>query len=146
MTLQIRARDNSTGALSLIDLDSVGGSNVFIKNVTCDASVFVGAFVRMTAGSTAVNALADSDANANVIGVVYEKPSSTLCHIRVQGVTESIFTGLDVSKEYFLSQTTPGDMTTTVPPSGSGYIRLILGQPFSATEFLVNKGERTVRP
>jgi len=107
--------------------------------------VAVGNAVRMNSGGTAINALADSTANANVIGVVESKSTSVLCNIRVLGVTEgAIFAGLDVTKKYFLSDSVAGTMVTT-PPTASGSVILKIGQPFSATALLVLVGEGIVR-
>ena len=119
-------------------------ANLSIANVTCDASVFLGAVVRMNASGEAENALADSLANSNIIGIVTEKPSSTVCTIRVLGVTDSIFTGLDVTQEYYLSDTNAGELSTSIP-TASGSVIIKVGQPYSNTEFLVLKGSRTVR-
>lgn len=119
-------------------------SGILLKDVPCDVTVYVSAAVIMNGLGTALNALADSIANSNVIGIVVSKSSSTLCDIRVTGVTNDVFAGLDVSKEYYLSNTTPGGITTT-PPITSGHIRLKLGQPFSGLSLLVAKGERVVK-
>lgn len=119
-------------------------NDIVLSNVPCDVSVFVGAVVRMTGGGTAVNALADSLANANFLGVVESKPTSTTCNIRVTGVSLSVFAGLDVTKEYYLSSTVAGQITTTIP-TASGHVVLKVGQPYSSSEFLVNKGQATVR-
>ncbi len=133
------------GKTVLIDSSTIGGANVVLQNVTCDASVAVGNAVRMNSGGTAINALADSTANANVIGVVESKSTSVLCNIRVLGVTEgAIFAGLDVTKKYFLSDAVAGTMVTT-PPTASGSVILKIGQPFSATALLVLVGEGIVR-
>jgi len=120
-----------------------GSAGILLKNVPCDASVYVGAAVKMVAG-VAYNALADSLANSNVIGCVQAKPSTTTCDIRVTGKTIPAFVGLDETKEYFLSDVTPGLLTVTAPTS-SGTIVLKLGQPFSSTEFVFYKGERFQR-
>jgi len=120
-------------------------SNVILVDVPCDSSVYVKSAVRMESTGIAYNALADSIANSNVIGIVISKSSVTTCTIRVTGITDGVFTGLDVTQEYYLSHSVAGEITTTVPPSGSGYIRLKLGQPYSDTQFLVMKGERTIR-
>lgn len=120
-------------------------SNAIIPNVPCDPSVFVGAVVRMDSFGTAINALADNENNGNAIGVVISKSSSTVCTIRFLGVTDgAIFVGLDVTKEYYLSDITPGQITT-VAPTASGSIILRVGQPFSSTRLLVNKGIRIKR-
>lgn len=133
-----------SGTKVLVDPSQIGGANVVLLNVTCLSSVYVGAAVRMTSGGTAVNAQADALANANVIGIVEGKPTSTTCNIRVMGVSDAIFAGLDVTKEYYLSDAVAGQLTTTIP-TASGSVVLKLGQPFSATEFLMNKGQQVVR-
>lgn len=119
-------------------------SGVLLLNVTCDASVYVNACVRMDALGVAYNALADSEANSNMIGVAVEKPTATTCHIRVNGVTPAIYAGLDPTLEYYLSDTVAGEITTTIPVL-SGHVVLRVGQPFSATRLFVNKGNRFVR-
>lgn len=118
--------------------------NVIIDNVTCLSSVYIGALVKMNGSGVAENAQADVVANSNVIGVCEAKASSTICTIRVCGVTTAIYAGLDPTKEYFLSDTVAGGITTT-PPTSSGNVVLKIGQPFSATEMLVLKGTRLVR-
>lgn len=129
-----------------IDLTVAGGgysAGTMILNVPCDSTVFVNAAVRMNSG-TAYNALADSLINSNVIGFVESKPSTTLCNIRVSGVTSAVFSGLDETQEYFLSDVSAGTITL-IPPTIAGHVLLKLGQPFSATEFVVIKGNRIVR-
>lgn len=123
---------------------SVGAvSGLVLNDVACDSTVYVSAAVRISAG-LAVNALADSIANSNIIGIVESKSSSTLCNIRVLGVSATVFLGLDPTYEYFLSDTVDGAITTTVP-SLPDHVILKVGQPFSATELLVLKGTRIVR-
>ena len=132
------------GTKVLVDPAEIGGANVVLLNVPCNSSVYVGAAVRMTSGGTAVNAQADSIANSNVIGVVEAKPSTNTCNIRVMGVSDAVFSGLDVTKEYYLSDAVAGQISTTIP-TASGSVVLRVGQPFSATEFLMNKGQQVVR-
>ncbi len=95
-------------------------------------------------GGTAINAIADDITTSNVIGVVESKSNSVLCDIRVLGITSGIYAGLDVTREYYLSDAIAGQITTTIP-TASGHVVLKLGQPFSATEFLVTKGQAVVR-
>lgn len=121
---------------------SVDTSNVLLSNVTCDSTVFIGACVYMNASGVAFNASSAGISTANFIGIVESKASSVLCDIRVQGVTGSLFTTLDPTKEYYLGLS---GAVTTAPPTGSGTVLLRIGQPFSATEMLVMKGLRTVR-
>jgi len=144
--MKLIVRDAVTGKKAQLDISDLpsGNANVVLADTTCLASVFVGAAVIMDVGGFAVNAQANSLANSNVIGVVEAKSSSTLCDIRVLGVSLSVFTGLDVAKVYFLSDSVAG-LITDAPPTASGSIILSVGQPFSATEMLINKGQRTVR-
>ncbi len=119
-------------------------ARVVLSNVDCLSSVYAGAAVIITAG-TVSNALADSMANSNVIGVVESKLSLNKCNIRVLGVTEgNIFSGLDETKEYYLSESVAGDIVST-PPTSSGSILLRIGQPYDSANMLVIKGLRTVR-
>lgn len=130
------------GQTSLLDTSA---ANTRIQNVTCDATVYIGAAVRMNSSGVAINAIANSFDNSNVIGIVEEKASSTICTIRFLGVTlEGIYSGLDTTKEYFLSAITPGEITTTIP-TASGHVVLKVGQPFSSSRFLVLKGQRMER-
>jgi len=128
----------------LVNPVTAGGANVVLEDVPCEASVYVGSAVIMQASGIAKNGLADSIANSNILGIVEAKNDTELCNIRVLGVSLSIYTGLDVTKEYFLSATVAGEITTIIPTT-SGNVILKLGQPFSATEFLMNKSDRTIR-
>jgi len=134
--------DNSTNGFTAEDVQAAieeVGEGLVIRNVPCDVSVFVRAGVRVSVGGTAFNASAAALSTANVIGVVQGKPTTTTCDIRVLGTTPAVFAALDVTKEYFLSATSDG-ILTPVPPTGSGAVVVRIGQPFSATKFMVNKG------
>lgn len=146
-----------------------GGGDV-LSNVACDPSVFVGAAVRFDTGTPepipmgdwpsmvlvedltvaeypmlVVNALADSYENSNVIGIVEGKPTSTTCNVRILGRTGSIFFGLDMAKEYYLSDVTPGGIVReTSAPSDPGSVRVRIGQPLSSSELLFSRGERRI--
>ena len=135
---------DSLGKKILVDSNTLGGANVVLPNVPCLSSVYVGSAVIMQASGIAKNGLADSLANSNIIGIVESKSSSTVCDIRVLGVSSPLFIGLDVTKEYYLSESVDGDLSVS-PPVASGSVILKIGQPFSETEMLVNKGQRTVR-
>lgn len=119
--------------------------DILIRDITCDASVSVGDWVRIDNG-TAVQAFADDVDNANVVGIVEYKASTTKANIRVAGVTGEIFVGLDTSKEYFLSDVTPGAMVPQESaPTATNHIVLKVGKPFSTTRFLVQQGIRFIR-
>lgn len=115
-----------------------------LKDVACLSSVYVGAFVIINSSEIAENALADQYSNSNVIGLVESKSSATICDIRVSGISSAIFSSLDTSLDYYLSDSVPGGLSATVPTT-SGHIKLKLGQAFGTTKFLFSKGERVVR-
>lgn len=126
------------GSTSAIDNSK---ANTRLSDVDCDSGVNVGDWVYMDSFGVAQKAIATSLLTSNCIGVVEQKISSTKCVIRFLGLSEGIFAGLDTAYEYFLSETVAGAMTTT-PPVLSGSFNLRLGQPYSATRFLVLKGIR----
>lgn len=113
-------------------------SNVVLENVPCEENALVGHWVKMLSG-VAMRALADNLNNSNVIGLIEFKSSPTTATIRVLGVSEPIFVGLDETKEYLLSSINLGEMSL-IAPSLSGEIVLKLGQPFDSQRFLVLKG------
>ena len=120
------------------DHGSGGGSSGdnTIENMTCDASVVVGNVVRMN-GTTVVNALANNLTNSKIIGICVSKSDATTCNVQVTGFTDNIFGGLSLNSLYFLSETTPGGITTT-PPSGSGNVVQLVGKPRSASSLVIN--------
>lgn len=117
------------------------GDNVK-QNITCDASVAVGDVVRMN-GATAVKAIATSFLGSSVVGIVTSKPTGTTCDITVCGPITSILTGLDVTKQYFLSDSTAGALVTT-PPTTSGNYVIRLGNAINSTTFAIHL-ERVVK-
>lgn len=127
-----------------IDITTSVDDYTTLYGISCDASVYVGAAVRMTVGEIAVNGIADSYENANIIGIAEAKPSSTTCNIRLFGRTLPIYSGLDITKEYYLSDTVEGQITDIVP-STTGHVALKLGQPYSSSRFIFIKGERVIR-
>lgn len=145
MTERLVVIQKETGGQGVVkaDLDPFQ-TNTVIPAVPCDISVYVGALVIMRPTGVAENALADSLANSNVIGIVDSKVNDTACNIRVANVTLDIFSGLDVTREYYLSATVAGGMSTAIPTE-SGQVRLKIGQPFSETAMLLMKGDRMVR-
>lgn len=142
--MSYRLKAQLAGKDLLVDPIAASNANIILQDVECESGVYVKAAVVMQASGIAKNALADTLDNSNVIGIVESKSDSIHCDIRVMGVTAAIFAGLDVTKEYFLSDSVAGAITVT-PPTTSGSILLKIGQPFSATEFLVSKGLRTER-
>lgn len=129
-----------TGNLDYVAKDV---ANAVVYNVTCDPSVYTGAAVRMN-GGIAYNALANSFATSNVLGLVEEKPSATSANVRLFGVSKENYLGLDETREYYLSDTIAGGVTT-VAPTLPGHVILRVGQPFSGTQMVVDKGIRIIR-
>lgn len=120
-----------------------GNGNIVLEQIPCEALALPGHAVRMS-GGIAVRAQADNATNGNLLGIIEQKYNSTLCDVRVVGVSGSIYTGLTENAEYFLSDTTPGELTLTAP-TAPGTVILRVGQAFSATELMVLKGIRIVR-
>lgn len=118
-------------------------ANAILTGVPCDASVVIGDFVRMDSG-VAVKAIADNLTNSNVLGLVELVNGDSTCTVRINGVSESLFAGLNEGLEYYLSDTTPGAITS-VAPTASGTVVLKLGQPFDAQRLIVLKGSRILR-
>lgn len=114
--------------------------DLLIPNVVCDSSVYVGAAIYVDSMSVAYNAMADSASTSNVLGIVELKSNSTLCSVRVLGVSSDIYSSLDVTRDYYLSDVTPGLITTTPILDVTGHVVIKLGQPFSDTRFLMMKG------
>lgn len=120
-----------------------GSGNIVLEQVPCEADALVGHAIRM-AGGIAVRAQANNSTNGNFFGIIETKYNATLCDIRVQGVSGSIYSGLTENVEYFLSDLVAGEISTT-SPTASGSVIIRVGQAFSATELLVIKGIRVVR-
>jgi len=135
--LQNAAQPNDHGASGVSARDNV------IYSIPCDASVAVGNVVRMNSG-TAFNALASSLNTARAIGICIAKSGSTSCDVQVTGYTAALFSGLSDSSDYFLSDSTPGALTTT-PPTASGSVVLALGRPYTSTQFTINIGIPLIR-
>lgn len=134
----------SQGSTISAIIPSAANANVVIDNVSCDSTVYAGAAVYMDATGTAYNAIATSLSTSNVLGIVESKASPTECAIRVLGVSGGLYTSLDTTKEYFLSDSTAG-LISVVVPTASGSVVLKIGQPYSSSEMMILKGTRTVR-
>ena len=120
--------------------DQVG---LIIKDQTCDVSVYIGSFVYIEAG-VANNGLANSITTSRVIGVVENKPTTTTCDIRIGGLTDEIFIGLNDNNNYFLSSTVAGEASLTVT-TGSGNVLVKLGKPITDKILLLGIDLRVIR-
>lgn len=130
MPFRLNNTSSSSSSSGTSDLDS---------NVTCDAGVTIGDAVRIDGSNVAQKAQADTFANAHVYGFVNSKPTSTSCNIVLNGLTGSIFSSLDPTKQYFLSQATAGAITDTAPVSG---VIAPIGKPKNTTILNVQIGNR----
>jgi len=83
-------------------------------------------------GSQFVPAQADTLANSNAVGLAVNYDSGT-ADIIVRNGQVSGFTGLTTGATYYLSQSTAGQITTTIPSSG---IVVPVGVALSATQLL----------
>lgn len=121
-------------------------TDLVLQNLPCNPSVNVGDWVRLDTG-VIVQAIADSFDNANVLGLAESKSTSTLVNVRVGGISKPLFTGLDPSKEYLLSDTVAGSSNPTGVnvPIISGHVIIKVGQPVDSNRFLVLKGIRIIR-
>lgn len=115
-----------------------------LLSYTCDASVYVGAWVYLDAAGIIQNAIATSAALSNVVGIIESKPSATGCIVRIGGATRDLFVGLVRNAPYFLSTTVAGEMTTTIA-TAPGHVVLRLGTPMSDKKMLVAPQMRMVR-
>lgn len=118
-------------------------ANAVLTGVPCDPSVVTGDFVRIDSG-IAVKALADSFENSNVLGLAEVVNGDGTCTVRINGVSSSIFSGLDETLEYYLSDVTAGAITDEAP-TASGHVVIKLGQPFDSQRLIVLKGSRIIR-
>lgn len=120
------------------------GDQVVLEGVPCNSLVSVGDWVRIDSSDIAQKAQADSFPNSGAVGLVLTKPTTTTADIVVEGIAVGLFSSLDPTKDYFLSPSTSGGMTVTVP-NGSGEVVFKLGSPLNATDFIVQLGQRLLR-
>lgn len=120
---------------------SNSGSLVFTTN--CDASVQVEDAVIMNSG-IAVQAIASVISTGRAIGLCERKLSDTSCIVIVSGISELTFTGLSENRDYFLSDTTPGQLVLT-PPTASNTVVMKLGTALTDSKFVVNRELKVIR-
>jgi len=97
-----------------IDL-SLTTANPIVTNVACQGSVYVGAVVYAVSSGTVANAIGNSPATSKVIGICIKKQSTFLCDVLVGGYTPEIYSGLDVTKTYYLSDSVAGGLRDSSP-------------------------------
>ncbi len=154
-----------------LTVEVVPGETQVLYAVPCEEEVYAGAVVRLDSENVvdipmedwpslailmsltptdydvlAINALADSHENSNVIGLVESKPTPTTCNIRVGGITSELYLGLNVVEEYYLSDTIPGGLVVLdLAPTDPGHILLKIGQAADSTRMLFSRGERVTQ-
>jgi len=114
-----------------------------LKDHICDISVYEGSFVYIESG-IALNGLADDISTSRVIGVVEFKSSTTTCDIRIGGITEELFSGLDDNNNYFLSPTVVGGITLTAPTTSNNVV-VKIGNPISDKIMLLGIQLKVIR-
>lgn len=138
----VEATETEDGVATISISNAEAG--IVIPDIACDASVYIGSAVYIDNSNIAQNALADNILTSNVLGFVESKSSTVLCDVRVSGRTLENFTGLDVTKDYYLSDTVAGGIQTSVPTT-SGHVKIRLGQPITDQRFVFLKGEPIIR-
>lgn len=103
---------------------------------SCLSTVAVGDVVGISASGTVSKVTASGSTHA--IGVVQEKPSSTVAKVLVSGLSTAIFSGLTPGAEYYLSAA--GALTTTAPSGLSGTFVQKLGVAAETDRLLVSIG------
>lgn len=142
-----------------------GSGSPEISSIDCASDVFVGALVYLAKDNfvdysfmsewpdldslisldfggpydtVARNALADNVETSDVFGIVSTKPTTTTCTISPMGEMSRTFTGLDVAKRYYLSDTVAGEFTQYAPTE-IGHVKLRVGRAISPTRFLYDR-------
>lgn len=131
--------------MSYVSKAGLDAANVVLLDIVCDISVYIGSFIYIEDVTfIAKNANADSYVSSNVLGLCERKSTPYLCDVRVLGVSREIFSNLDVTKEYFLSDVIPGGITD-IAPTLPNHIMVKLGQPMNDKQLLILKGQRVIR-
>ena len=131
----------------ILETDGAGGFNLVatpsggagLDTFTCDASVAPGDVVYINATSTVAKASAEAGVGQtpDAVAIVDSKPSSTSCIVRSTGLTSAVFSGLTVGATYYLSDTSPGGVTSTAP-TGPGTKVQEVGTGASSTRLYVD--------
>ena len=119
-------------------MDSTGTKsqlNVSTFQASCTASESIGDLVYLSGSGAVTKADATTVATAPAIGIIVNKPSATVCDVRVGTAIISGFSGLVAGQKQFLS-TTAGGMTSTAP-STLGNVVQEIGRAITATQILM---------
>lgn len=127
----------SDGTIYQLTPTGSGGAAQSVESsvYSCPSGVSVGDAVQITTADNVDLADASVPADRPVIGFVKSKPTSTTCVLHYYGELGG-FTGLTVGATYYLSESTPGAITTTAP-STVGSIVQEVGFARSSTTLVV---------
>jgi predicted RecA/RadA family phage recombinase len=114
-------------------------SGIVLEGMTSIAGTSVGDWVYLDSG-TVTPAIATTKPTSRIIGVCIAKPTATTADVQTAGITPSVFAGLTLNENYFLSEVTAGAQDLT-PPTGSGEIIMLLGRAISTTQMIIELGE-----
>lgn len=112
--------------------------------MTSDYYTAIGSVVYVDSSGVMQKAIATSSTTANVIGIISKKPLSDKSNIKHAGTIEGVFTGLTIGADYYLSATTAGAITTSVPSSGNYKIKI--GTAIKSNVLLIRIGEMSQVP
>lgn len=115
------------------DLSTVSTAEAVDENYLADtAGVTIRDVVYISSADSVTAARADADLTAQAIGFATEtKTSGQVVPVRSKGILTG-FTGLTTTSRYFLSPTTAGAITTSLP-TGQGYTIVQVGYAKSTT-------------
>ena len=112
---QLFYRDSGGTVYQLTPTGQASSTSVQSASVyTCPAGLVVGDAVQITGADAVDKADASVPADRPVVGFVKSKPTATTCILHYYGEL-SAFGGLSVGSTYYLSDSTPGAITTTAP-------------------------------
>lgn len=120
-------------------------NRVLLTNLPCTTDVIVGSWVRFDEFNILIPAQADLYTNSLVVGLVEAKGDINSANVLVMGISKEIFTGLDLTKQYFLSIDAAGQMYLPPVSDQSDSVVLSLGIPASDKKFIVRLGQHLIR-
>lgn len=111
--------------------DAAASGNALLLDFACTATEAVGDVVYISTNDTVAQALADAPSTSNGIGIITSKATSTTCKVVTSGVV-SVLSGLTAGLKYYLSESTPGEISST-PPGTPTEVVLAVGIAINAT-------------
>jgi len=119
-------------------IDGISGDSIWTISVADVGHGFsVGDWLRDTGAGYAL-AQADSEGNQEVIGVVIDVPDADNFTIQAGGYTDAL-SGLTAGAQYWLSEATPGAMTTTEPTADGDWSKPIFIADSTGDGWILNQ-------